>query len=206
VFYALVAVHYTIPIYALYPVGIVLVGILSLTSPGPSRTLAAVVSLSAVLVGLAFQAGQPLTRQLVGTVRGDQIALAAEGPPGASVRIDRHDRALYDELLAFINQNAAPGDPILAMPMNTELYFLSGHRAAVAFPITPLGLLDDEDVEKARGHLQQTRPAVVIFKPSDKYTTPRVRRLMDLLRADYRLCKSVEGFELYAPTCRTQAN
>jgi hypothetical protein len=46
-------------------------------------------------------------------------------------------------------------------------------------------------------------PAVVIFQPDDKYTTPRVRALMDRLRPHYELCAADAGFELYAPACES---
>jgi hypothetical protein len=57
-------------------------------------------------------------------------------------------------------------------------------------------------VEDAWSSLAGDMPAVVVFRPDDKYTAPRVRELMDRLRPHYRLCDEIGGFELYAPDCR----
>jgi hypothetical protein len=206
IFYALVAVHFAIPIYALYPLGLVLAGGLLIAPKGRPRTIVLATLVFAVLVGLGFQAGQPLTRGVDGIIRGDRVALDAEAPAGASLHIDRTDRELYDDLLQFIAGNAGPTDTILAMPMSAELYFLSGHAAPVPFVIAPLGLRSESDVEQAVARIRKARPAVITFKPGDKYTTPHVRSLMDQLKSDYRLCKSGNGYELYAPTCRSGEN
>jgi hypothetical protein len=58
-------------------------------------------------------------------------------------------------------------------------------------------------LQDAWRELEAGMPAVVVFKPDDKYTTPRVRELMRRLQSHYRLCRTIGGFELYARACRT---
>jgi hypothetical protein len=89
--------------------------------------------------------------------------------------------------------------------MTPELYFLSGRKPPVRFVIAPLGLLSAEDVNETWDRLRTDMPAVVVFRPDDKYTTPLVRALMDRIRPHYRLCKTTDGFELYAPACRADS-
>jgi hypothetical protein len=202
-FYGLVSAHYAIPIYALFSTGLTLAGLLAL-SRGPAARAATVgVTAFAVAVGLAFQAAQPLTRGLEGIIRGERVALDADGLPRAHVRMEKRDQAMYADLVAFIDKHAAPEDTILGLPMTAELYFLADRRAPVRFAIAPLGLTDNRAVDDAWNRIEAARPAVVAFKPRDKYTTPLVQRLMMLLKQQYRLCTTIGPFELYARACPT---
>jgi hypothetical protein len=202
-FHALVSAHYAIPIYALFSIGLTLAGWLALARQPLSRVAAIAATLFAVSVGLAFQAAQPLSRGLNGIIRGERVALGAAGLPGATLRIEREDRARYARLLSFIEEHADPRQPILGLPMTPELYFLSNRKPPVRFAIAPLGLRSDRELQQTWSELEAGMPAVVVFKPDDKYTTPRVRELMRRLQSHYRLCRTIGGFELYARACRT---
>jgi len=204
-FYAIVSAHYAIPIYALYSAGFTLVGLIAVARAPAARAVAVAVISFAVAIGLMFQAGEPVSRGLAGTVLGTRVPLDAGGIAGASVRMEEKDRALYTDLVGFIDTHAAADDAILGLPMTPELYFLSGRKPSVRFVIAPLGLLSAEDVNETWDQLQTDMPAVVVFRPDDKYTTPLVRALMDRIRPHYRLCKTTDGFELYAPTCRADS-
>lgn len=205
-FYAIVSAHYAIPIYALYSAGLTLAGLIAVARAPVARAVAVAVISFAVAIGLMFQAGEPLSRGLTGTVLGTRVPLAAGGIAGASVRMEEKDRALYTDLVAFIDTHAAADDAILGLPMTAELYFLSGRKPPVRLVIAPLGLLSAEDVNETWDRTRTDMPAVVIFRPDDKYTTPLVRALMDRFRPHYRLCKTSDGFELYAPTCRSDSD
>jgi hypothetical protein len=200
-FYALVSIHYAIPIYALYSVGLALVGLLALSPPRLPRIVASMTALFAVVVGLVWQAGQPLERGLAGTMRGDRIALDALGPAGATVRIAAADCATYDDVLGFIDAKSAPSDTVLALPMGPEFYFLSRRNPPVPYAIAPLGLRTNGDFAYAIERISANPPAVLIFEPGDKYVTPRVQALMDSLRPAYRHCRTVGPFELHARIC-----
>jgi hypothetical protein len=202
-FFTVVSAHYAIPIYAIYSTALALVGLLAMTNAPKTYAAAIAATLFAAIVGIAFQAGQPLSRGIVGTIQGTRVNLDADGIPGASIRMEVADRALYERLLRFIGDHAPPGAPILGLPMTPQLYFLSGRDPPLRFVIAPLGLLSDRDVERSWDSLQPNMPAVVIFQPDDKYTTPRVRALMDRLRPHYELCAADAGFELYAPACES---
>jgi hypothetical protein len=202
-FYALVSAHYAIPIYALYPAGLTFAGLLVVAPARIPRATAVAATLFAVAIGLGFQAAQPLSRGLDGIIRGERVALDADGLPGAHLRIEKQDQAVYRDLLAFIEAYAAPGDTILGLPMTPELYFLSERSPPVRFAIAPLGLLSDRDVEETWRRVAAAMPAVIVFRPDDKYTTRRVRQLMDLLESSYHKCETIGPFQLYAPICRT---
>lgn len=201
-FHAVVSAHYAIPIYALVPTSLTFVGLLALSRKPLARSAAVAVTLFAIVVGLVFQAGQPLERGYSGIVAGKRMELDAHGLPGATIRLTSDDQAMYRRLLGFIEANAAPDEAVLGLPMTPQLNFLSGRRAPLRFVIAPLGLLSEADVEDAWSSLAGDMPAVVVFRPDDKYTAPRVRELMDRLRPHYRLCDEIGGFELYAPDCR----
>jgi hypothetical protein len=180
-----------------------LAGLLAAAPWRAPRAAALLATSFAVLVGLGFHAAQPLSRGLDGIMRGDRVPLAGGGLPGASVQFTKQDQAMYLDLLEFIEKHAAPDDTILALPMAAELYFLADRKAPVRFAIAPLGLRSDRDVEDAWRRVEGAMPAVIAFKPDDKYTTAHVRELMDLARSRYRKCRTVGPFELYATRCLT---
>ncbi|MEO8667451.1 MAG: hypothetical protein ABI399_02980 [Bauldia sp.] len=200
-FYSLVSIHYAIPIYALFGAGLAFAGLLAIAPPRLPRAGVVGATLFVVVVGLGFQAGQPLFRGVAGTIRGDWYALDALGPPGASIRVTADDRATYGDVLAFIDRHAAPAESILGLPMTPELYFLSQRNPPVPFAIAPLALRTDNDVAEALREIESAPPAVVVFNPGDKYTTPHVRELMDRLSSSYPNCRTIGPFELHARTC-----
>jgi hypothetical protein len=202
-FHALVSAHYAIPIYALYSAGLTFAGLLAITRFRLSRTTTLAATLVAVVVGLGFQAAQPLSRGLDGIMRGERRTLDADGIPGARIRMEKQDQATYLDLLKFVETHASPQATILGLPMTPELYFLANRKPPVRFLIAPLSLRSERDVQQAWSNLEATMPAAVIFKRDDKYTTPRVLELMRRLQHHYRLCKTIGWFELYAPACRT---
>jgi hypothetical protein len=202
VFHAIVSAHYAIPLYAVLSAGLSAAGLLTLVRPPTWRFTATVVSvLFATVVGLAFQAGQPLSRGISGIVQGVRAPLDADGLPGASLRMEAAVQDRYRELLGFIDAHAGHRDAVLGLPMIAQLNFLSGRRAPLRYVIAPLGLLSDDDLAEAERQLAADPPAVVFFIPKDKYTTPRVGALMEALRPRYRLCATFGHIEAYAPTC-----
>lgn len=202
--FALVSAHYETQIYLLHSTGAVLLGWLWLQSDAHAgrrrRAMAfAVVGFLAV-VGLVLQAGQPVQRGFVATMRGIVQPLdAPNGIPGAHVAMSAADRDLYTSLIAFVRAHARSCDTVLALPMDPEINFLSGRRAPFRFFSSSLGLRSDEDIRRAEEILERAPPAVVVWLPDDKYNTPRTLILMNWIRERYVPAGQAGPFRLFLP-------
>jgi hypothetical protein len=200
VFYGLVSVHYQIPIYLFYTVGIGLAGILWLAGefePPMRRGTAAVVALLAC-IGLTYHAGQPLSRGLAGTIAGTRIAVP-DAPLGYGVglRVEAEDRALYEQLAALVESTVAPDEAIFALPFNPELYFVTGRRNPFRFYNSAIGIRTDAELQRTLQQLHAQPPRLVFYRPDDKYNTAASRTLIDHVRRHYELSESYGGFEIY---------
>lgn len=199
-FYAIVSVHYQIPIYLMFSVAVSLAGLLWMTSAQAGFARHATVGLTGFLaaVGLYYQAGQPLTRGVGGIVAGQRApAPVAAGLAKAGLRIGAGDAAVYRRLVALIDRDTPVDAPILALPVDPELYFLASRRNPTRFFNAAMGIPNDAALRDVLATLRRDPPRLVFFRPDDKYNTPLVARLMDFIRARYRPLPSIGGFEIY---------
>ena len=199
-FYALVAVHYQIPIYLLYTVAISLAGLLCLAAERGDVARYGAVGLAAFLsaVGLHYQAGQPVSRGIAGIVAGQRApAPVASGLARAGLQISADDAAAYRDLIDLIRRETPDGAAILALPGDPELYFLSGRRNPTRFYSSALGIPDDGALRDVLEILRRDPPRLVFFRPDDKYNTAQTARLMDFVRARYEALAPRAGFEIY---------
>jgi hypothetical protein len=179
VFYGLVSVHYEIPIYLFYSAGLTSVALIVAAPDGLFRRLACTAVLAACTIGMFQQAGQPLSRGLVGVAEGKRAAFWTPGLPKASLLIETADRRAYADLIAIIQAESGPQDAILVIPMNPELYFLADRRAPVRYYTTGFGLRDRRNVADAVALLASVdRPRIVMHRVADKYNTPLSDELM----------------------------
>jgi len=207
-FFALVSVHFQIPIYLFFSAAPLLWALLWLAGgwPDPARRAIAVLVLMLSAVGLLWQAGQPLSRGWAGIVSGRSVALDATGAlPKASLRMEASEQETYRRLLATIDRHAGPADGLLAAPVSPELYFLSGRRPPVKFFSTAIGLRNDDDVRNAAAALQADPPAVIVHRTRDKYNTPLGDALLASLLGDYALVETVADFEVWALSRRVSS-
>ena len=199
-FYAIVSIHYQIPIYLMYSVAVSLAGLLWLAPAHANFGRYAAVALASclVVVGLRDQAGQPLNRGIAGIIAGQRApASVASGLAKAGLRIGADDAATYRRLVALIDRDTSADAPILALPANPELYFLSGRRNPTRFFNAAMGIPDDAALRDVLTTLRRDPPRLVFFRPDDKYNTPLVARLMDFVRARYQPLPPIGGLEIY---------
>jgi hypothetical protein len=197
-FHGLVSVHYEIPIYLFYSAGLSLAALIA-AAPASFRPAAAIGVLAVSAIALVQQAGQPLSRGIDGTARGERIALEASGLPRASIAMETADRDAYRELVALIGAESGPQDTILAVPMNPELYFLADRRAPFRFYTTAFGLGSRADLDAALAVLAgPDRPRLVFHRPDDKYNTALSDELMRAVERTYAYRGERYGFRIYA--------
>lgn len=199
-FHGVVAVHFQIPIYLIYTLAMSLAGLLWLAAaqPGPARC--AMLGLTACLcaTGLYFHAGQPASRGLLGIVAGHRhVTFEPSGIARAGLRLDADDAATYRDLVDLIRRETPEDGAILAVPVNPELYYLSGRRNPTRFFNSALGIRTDRELQSVLADLRRDPPGLVFFRPDDKYWTRYAARIMDFVRLRYEPLVSRAGFEIF---------
>jgi hypothetical protein len=199
-FFALVSVHYQIPIYLFYSVGASLLALLWLAAEAgevPARITAGALALLAGC-GVYYHAGQSLNRSREGMLRGERIELvASDALPRCGLRIDRRDLADYGRLLAIIERETAPGEAIFALPADAELYFLSGRSNPFRFAHFTHAVRDFAAAREVVSALRRDPPTLLFYAPDDKYTTPLARWVMESVADSYRFLERVGRIEVY---------
>jgi hypothetical protein len=104
---------------------------------------------------------------------------------------------LYGRLITLIQQETTPSDIIIAIPANPELYFLARRRNPLRFSNAALGMIDAHDLQVTIEQIIRERPALVVYRPDDKYQTSNTRKLMAFIRSRYDQIDTVGAFEIY---------
>ncbi|MFK8017495.1 MAG: hypothetical protein AB8G17_18875 [Gammaproteobacteria bacterium] len=197
--WSLVSVHYQIPLYLFYSVALTLAAVLALSDHGNRTRVYALSSGIGVLsaIGLYFHAAQPV-RSIDATIAGVRVAEQVDcALPRLGVRLLAADCARYQRRLALIEQYSDVDDTLLAVPVNPELYFLSGRRAAVRFFNSSLGLATQTELDTVIQSLAKKPPAVVFFDPADKYNDANSLALMRWVRDHFEFLTSDDGVEVF---------
>ena len=201
VFYVLVSVHYQIPIYLFYSSALTLIALLLASCLWRQRFHVVIVVFVAlcVVIGLFYQAGQPLSRGLDGILEGQRESRSPVCPIAkAGLRLEARQCATYTRVLAAINRYANSDDTIFALPYGPEIYFLSGLNAPVRYINSALGVRNEIQLNGTLAALQAAPPRLVIYRPDDKYNTDYSRRIADWVASRYELLDVFDGFEVYA--------
>jgi hypothetical protein len=199
-FYALVSLHYQVPIYLFYTVGLSLAAVLLLTGQCNRGTLWFTVAVSAGIAGLAlyYQAAMPLTRNLQGIVAGERRFPATPLPsPAAGIYVDTSEAKLYQSLIGLIDRETRLGDTIFALPMHAELYFLGRRTNPFRFYNTAIGIRSNADLDSVLQVIRCRPPKLVFYDPTDKYNTPASVRIAGTVRRQYEKLAPLPPFEVF---------
>ena len=200
IFYAVVSIHFQIPVYLYYTAGLSLASLLWL-APRQSRFASgASVGLALALsaIGVYFHAGQPASRGIEGLLRGERVQSArASALPHNSLKIDPDEGRRYASLVELIRREVPADASIFAVPSNAELYFLAGRRNAFRFYNTALGVRTDADLARVEQTLRDDPPRLVTFNRDDKYNTSQSMQIMETVRHRYVLLGRFEPFDVY---------
>jgi hypothetical protein len=199
-FYALVSLHYQVPIYLFYTVGLSLAAILLLTAESKGGTRWLTVAASTMIAGAAlyYQAAMPLTRYLQGMVAGERRFPATPLPsPNAGIYVDAPEAQLYHSLIGLIDRETRPGDTIFVFPMNTELYFLGRRTNPFKFYNTAVGITSSAGLDSVLHVIRCHPPKLVFYDPTDKYNTPASVRIAGTVRSQYEKLAPVPPFEVF---------
>jgi hypothetical protein len=198
-FYALVSLHYQLPIYLFFTVGLSLSAVLLLTAKSNAgfRWFTAALSAAIAGVSLYYQAAMPLV-SLQTTVAGERRFPATPLPfPVAGIYVGAADAQLYQTLVGLIDRETQPGDTIFAFPTNAELYFLSRRTNQFRFYNTALGIRSSADLDSILQVIRCHPPKLVFYNPTDKYNTPAAGRIAASLETRYERLARVPPFEVF---------
>jgi hypothetical protein len=204
VFYGIVSAHFQIPIYLFYTVGLSLAGVtwmLAGNSLGRRAIVGAcVLSLSAV--GLYYHAAQPLSRGLSGIVKGDRTELTQTDIGGGGLdrlglSIEAEDMEIYRHIAELVKREVRTDKTILALPANSEIYFLTNRHGPFRFFNSAHGILDKADLKAALKTMKDQPPRLVFHRPADKYNTKLSDEIMAYVRQHYEHVETRGGFEIY---------
>ena len=200
IFYAVVSVHFQIPVYLYYTVGLSIASLLWLVPRQPRFAVGASIAFALALsaTGVYFHAGQPASRGIQGLLRGQRVqSTRAAALPHNSLRIDPDEGRRYASLVELIRREVPADASIFAVPSNAELYFLAERRNAFRFYNTALGVRTDADLARVEETLRDTPPRLVTFNRDDKYNTSRSIQIMETVRHRYVLLGRFEPFDVY---------
>ena len=201
IFFAIVSVHFQIPIYLYYSASLSFASLLWLI-PNNSKLMYGAAPAILLLSGIAiyYHAAQPVSG-LKSAFEGNRTIFSLNNEntalPRSQLKIEPQERERYLELLQVIETETKPDETIFAFPSNAELYFLSGRRNPFRFYNTALGIRNDGDFQQVREAILSTPPAIVIYRPDDKYNTGYSRELIKLIKEHYGLLTQLSGFEVY---------
>jgi hypothetical protein len=195
-----VSVHFQIPVYLYYTAGLSLASLLWLAprvSPLAARASIAVALLLSA-TGVYFHAGQPASRGIRGTMRGERTLSAQVSTlPHSSLKIGLDEGRRYAALVELIRREVRADEAILAVPSNAELYFLSERRNAFRFYNTALGVRTDAALAAVEQTLRDDPPRLVTFNRDDKYNTSQSWQIMEAVKRRYVLLGRFEPFDVY---------
>ena len=201
-FYALVSLHYQLPIYLFYTVGLSLTAILYLTAEADARSQRVAVAVS----NCDFWRGTVLSgsdaphssRNFSGIVAGERRFPAVSLPsPVAGIYVDSADAQLYQSLIRVIDRETQPGDSIFALPTNAEMYFLGRRTNPFRFYNTALGIRSTADLDSVLDAIRCHPPKLVFYNSTDKYSTPASIRIAGALGTRYEKLAPVPPFEVF---------
>jgi hypothetical protein len=201
-FYTLVSLHYQLPIYLFYTVGLTLSALLWLVAGTGTFSRVGAISITGFVAGVAlyYQAGMSLTRNLQGIVAGERrFPIVRLESPVAGIYVDSADAELYHQLIGLTERETQPGDSIFALPTHAELYFLSRRTNPFRFYNTALGIRSSRDLIQTLRVVRCHPPKLVFYNPEDKYNTPASARIAAVVQATYQELDEVPHFRVFRP-------
>jgi hypothetical protein len=207
-FYALVSLHYQIPIYLMYGSGLVLVALLLISTPARRRSAYAIRFLVCfcLAIGILYQSARPLSVPLADVLRGSRGDAAVKCDlERLGLRVEPHVCKKYQRLVHIVRTRSRPTQSILALPANPELYFLGNRRSTLGFYNSAFGVLGEDQERIVEHTLATTPPALVFFQPSDKYNDRNTSAIMKSVSRNYDRLTSVGEFEIFARPDRISA-
>ena len=200
VFHGIVSVHFQIPIYLFYTVGLSLTGLIWMLA-GKSmgrRAIVAACALWVSAVALNYHSAQHLSRGLIGTLKAERTEVTrTDGLDRLGLSVEAKDIKLYRRIADLVNREVRGDQTILALPVNPEIYFLTGRRVPVRFFNSALGIVGNTDFRAVMKTIRDRPPRLGFHQPSDKYNTKFGDEIMVYAWTNYELAGNLGELKIY---------
>ncbi|MBT5074822.1 MAG: hypothetical protein HOM63_13975 [Kordiimonadaceae bacterium] len=200
VFYALVTVHFQIPIYLFYTVGITFCAILWILNTDSGTKTNGILSLIGIvsILALFYHADQPTGRQIIDILGGkktssQKVLLAGN----VNLWVEEKDTLKYKEILQLVEQNVAENEGIFAFPSNSEIYYITGRSNQFGFFNSAFGINNQQQFDTVISSLKSSPPRLIFYTADDKYNTNRSKALIQIIKQNYSLLNTVDDIEVY---------
>lgn len=200
VFYSMVSYTLQIPIYLYYSVGLSLISLIWISTHYYRHFKIGIITVTFFLLITAcyFHAAQPSQRGMKGIMEGQrQTLFEKQTLPKLSLKIQKADGETYETLTDYIKMKTGVRDTIFVFPNNPEVYFLAERRNPYRFTLTPTALQNAGDIERTAALLNTNPPRMILYNPGDKYNSPFTPMLLEEIRKNYILSKTIPPFEIY---------
>ena len=199
VFYALVSIHYQIPIYLFYSSSLTVVAFLYLNIDRTKNyAMVSVFALFLSCVAYVYHAGQPVSRGIQGIIEGQTIDQNSVcGVPRCSIKIEKTMAESYQEIIHLVDKKTESHDTVLTIPFNPEINFFSDRPSPLAVFNTGVSLATKESVEQAIDVIREKKPKLVILNEGDKYNTILSAKINRYVKENYTYLRSIDEFEVY---------
>ncbi|NKB56447.1 MAG: hypothetical protein GKS00_08935 [Alphaproteobacteria bacterium] len=199
-FYGPISVHYQIPNYLFFTVGLSLTGLIwMLTSaPGWRYWTISICAIFFTVTGLHYHAAQPASRGLSGMLKGTRTAVVtSEALNHVGLSVESTDIAVYRHISELVEREVRADQTILAIPVNPEIYFITERRSPFRFFSSALGIQTEAELTHVLKTMRNRPPQLVFHRPGDKYNTKSGDAVMAYVREHYTTLKSHGGFNIY---------
>ncbi len=201
VFNGLVALHSQSSVYLFYCVGMSVLGImiLGLLEPSGKVFRAMSVAISGLCaIALYYHAGQPMRRD---AIRGQRVesVFAKSLFPNLSLWVDPLEIEIYRPVVQRIQELTGPDDPIIALPYNNEVYFLSNRRNATGVIYLQDDLQDWTDVKQMLRVLKERPPKLIVdmYEHVTRHNA-KTDELLAYVKENYKSVERVGLFDIYS--------
>lgn len=200
VFYGLVSVHYQIPNYLYFSVGLTICGVLAtvdLTNSTVRNAFMAIIGLVSI-AAIFLHAAQPTERSIIDILQGKKNTAPKVFLGGkVNLWVTEKEANIYKNINQLVEDNVGIEETIFAFPSNSEIYYITDRVNPFRFFNSSFGIRTEEQFERILHTIKTTPPRMVFYNPNDKYNTEKSIQISDYIKNQYTLIENVNGMEYY---------
>lgn len=199
-FFSLVTIHYQIPIYLYYGIGLTICIILWLSAEFKNVIKKIVWAVTGTLSALIlyYHAGQPINRTLDEIIQGKSNLSEKTFIEGKfNLWLETNDANQYQYFIELTSSKLSSSDKIFAFPSNAEIYYLTNRKNPFRFFNSAFGIRNQDQLNDVISKLITDPPGIIFYTPDDKYNTSYSLEIAKYVAANYELYETYDRIEIY---------